>query len=84
VLIAFDGSPAARAALRAAAELFAPRQAVVVVVREAGRGVDLTNVPSHALDTGLAPLDLRAGAELDQRLYAAARRLAEQGARGGP
>ncbi|MCU1654353.1 MAG: hypothetical protein JWQ60_5502 [Pseudonocardia sp.] len=80
VLIAFDGSPAARAALRAAAELFAPRRAVVVVVWEAGRGFDLTNVPSHALDTGLAPLDLRTGAELDQRLYAAARRLAEQGA----
>jgi nucleotide-binding universal stress UspA family protein len=80
VLIAFDGTPASRKALRAAAELFAPRPAVVVVVWEAGRGFELANLPSLGLDTGLAPLDLRTAAKLDQQLYDAARRLAQQGA----
>jgi nucleotide-binding universal stress UspA family protein len=80
VLIAFDGTPASRKALRAAAELFAPRLAVVVVVWEAGRGFELANLPSLGLDTGLAPLDLRTAAKLDQQLYDAARRLAQQGA----
>lgn len=78
VLIAFDGTPASRNALQKAAELFAPRPAVVVVVWEAGRAYDLVDIPSKALD--LAPLDLRTAVELDQAMYEAARRLAEQGA----
>lgn len=80
VLIAFDGTPASHRALRAAAELFAPRRAVVVVVWEAGRGFELANVPSLALDPGKSPLDLRTGVELDEQLYTSARRLAERGA----
>jgi nucleotide-binding universal stress UspA family protein len=80
VLIAFDGSPAAVAALHSAAELFAPRPAVVVVVWEAGRGFDLADAANRDVDTGTAPLDLRAGVELDQQYYDDARRLARQGA----
>ena len=80
VLIAFDGTPAARFALVQAAEILTPRQAVVVVVWEAGRGFDLADVPSRALDSPPAALDLRTGVQLDQALYAAARRLAQQGA----
>ena len=69
VLIAFDGSPAALRALRDAAELFAPRAGMVVVVWEAGAAYDFATLPSASLELPPAQLDLRRAAELDQALY---------------
>ncbi|WP_214364460.1 universal stress protein [Pseudonocardia sp. H11422] len=80
VLIAFDGTPASRRALHDAAVVLAPRPAVVVVVWEAGRAFDLADIPSRALEPGLAPIDMRTAVELDQAMYRQARRLAKQGA----
>ncbi|MCW2720909.1 MAG: hypothetical protein QOG20_5591 [Pseudonocardiales bacterium] len=80
VVIAFDGSPAALRALRAAAELLAPRPGLVVVVWEAGAAYDLASIPSAGLDLPPAQLDLRTAAELDQSLYADAQELARHGA----
>src|ERR671910_626868 len=80
VLIAFDGSPTALRALRDAAELFAPRAGLVVVVWEAGAAYDFATIPSASLELPPAQLDLRRAAELDQALYADAERLARHGA----
>jgi nucleotide-binding universal stress UspA family protein len=80
-LIAFDGSPTALRALRDAAELFAPRAGLVVVVWEAGAAYDFATIPSASLELPPAQLDLRRAAELDQALYADAERLARHGAR---
>jgi nucleotide-binding universal stress UspA family protein len=80
VLIAFDGSPTALRALREAAELFAPRAGLVVVVWEAGAAYDFATIPSASLELPPAQLDLRRAAELDQALYADAERLARHGA----
>src|SRR5918995_580185 len=82
VLIAFDGSPAALRALRDAAELFAPRAGLVVVVWEAGAAYDFATIPSASLELPPAQLDLnlRRAAELDQALYADAERMARHGA----
>lgn len=80
VLIAFDGSVAALRALRAAAELMAPRPGLVAVVWEAGAAYDLAAIPSAGLDLPPAQLDFRRAAELDQALYADALELARHGA----
>ena len=80
VLIAFDGSPTALRALRDAAELFAPRAGLVVVVWEAGAAYDFATIPSASLELPPAQLDLRRAAELDQALYADAERMARHAA----
>jgi nucleotide-binding universal stress UspA family protein len=80
VLIAFDGSPIALRALRKAAELFAPRPGLVVVVWEAGAAYDFATIPSATLDLPPAQLDLRAAAEIDQAMLAGAQKLAQRGA----
>src|ERR687897_912450 len=80
VLIAFDGSPTALRALRDAAELFAPRAGLVVVVWEAGAAYDFATIPSASLELPPAQLDLRRAAEVDQALYADAERMARHGA----
>ena len=67
-------------ALRDAAELFAPRAGLVVVVWEAGAAYDFATIPSASLELPPAQLDLRRAAELDQALYADAERLARHGA----
>jgi nucleotide-binding universal stress UspA family protein len=78
VVIGFDGTPASERALRAAADLFAPRPAVIVVVWEAGRAFDLMEVPT--LDLPPAGVDVRTAFELDQAVYEQAQRVAQQGA----
>jgi nucleotide-binding universal stress UspA family protein len=80
IIVGFDGTPAAQHALTEAAELFAPRRALVVVVWEAGRAFDLTTLPTQALEPPPITLDIRRGFELDQAMYEAAQRLAERGA----
>jgi nucleotide-binding universal stress UspA family protein len=78
VIIGFDGTPAAEQAIREAATVLAPRQAHVVVVWEAGRAFDLTDVPSLSL--GAPGMDIRTAAQVDEAMAESARRLAERGA----
>jgi nucleotide-binding universal stress UspA family protein len=80
VVIGFDGTTAAERALRESAGLLAPRQALVVVVWEAGRAFELMTLPTHALDMPPVSLDIRAAIEAEKAAYEAAERLAEQGA----
>jgi nucleotide-binding universal stress UspA family protein len=79
VIIGFDGSPASVRAVREAADLFAPRPALVVVVWEAGRAFEAATLPVKALEPPAA-LDVRTGFEAEHAAYQAAQRLAEQGA----
>jgi nucleotide-binding universal stress UspA family protein len=80
VIIGYDGSAASERALRSAANLLAPHKAVVVVVWEAGRGFDVVEIPSLALELPPATVDLRAGYELEEAMAEAAERLARRGA----
>ena len=77
VLIGYDGSPSADHALREAAALFGRRQALVVVVWEAGAAYETLEVPAIPA----APIDLRTAALADQAIYEGARQLADLGAR---
>jgi nucleotide-binding universal stress UspA family protein len=78
-LIAFNGSPAAERAVRAAARLLAVRRALILVVWKAGLGFELLEIPSVA---GLppAPIDIRTALEIDHSQYESAQRLASKGA----
>lgn len=80
IIIGFDGSPASQRAVREAATLFAPRQALVVVVWEAGRAFDLTTLPSRALDVPVGSINFRTAVELDQTMHEDAQQLARCGA----
>jgi nucleotide-binding universal stress UspA family protein len=77
ILIGYDGSPAADHALREAAALLGPRQALVVVVWEAGAAYETLEVPAIPA----APIDLRTAALTDQAMYEGARGMAHRGAR---
>lgn len=79
-MIGFDGSPAAMRALRAAAALFAPRRALVVVVWEAGYAFDLADLPTGLLESPPTTVDIRTARQLDESRYEAAQQLAERSA----
>jgi nucleotide-binding universal stress UspA family protein len=80
IVIGYDGSSASEHALREAGPLLSPRQALVVVVWEAGAAFQLAALPNAALDMPLAPIDVRTAMEIDRKLYEGAQRLAEHGA----
>jgi nucleotide-binding universal stress UspA family protein len=80
VIVGFDGTPAAERALREAADLLAPRPALVVVVWEAGRAFEVATLPVKALEMPPAALDVRTAFEAETAAYQAAQRLAEHGA----
>jgi nucleotide-binding universal stress UspA family protein len=80
VVIGYDGSPAAERALVEAAALLSPRPALVVVVWEAGRAFEAATWSAITLDVPAPTVDLRTALELDQAVYAAAERTAQQGA----
>jgi nucleotide-binding universal stress UspA family protein len=80
VIIGFDGTPAAEQAIHEAVAVLAPRRAYVVVVWEAGRAFDLTDIPSMSLSAPSAAIDVRNAAEVDEAMAESARRLAERGA----
>jgi nucleotide-binding universal stress UspA family protein len=80
VVIGFDGSPAAKRALQEAADLFAPRPALVVVVWEAGYAYDLADLPIGLLETPPTTVDIRTAMQLDEAMYDTAQQLAERGA----
>jgi nucleotide-binding universal stress UspA family protein len=80
VVIGYDGSESADLALRRAAELLAPRRAVVVVVWEAGEAFEAAMLPTSSLGFLPAPLDFRRTMETDRSMYEHAQQLAERGA----
>jgi nucleotide-binding universal stress UspA family protein len=80
VVIGYDGSPAAERALVEAAALLSPRPALVVVVWEAGRAFEAATWSAITLDVPAPTVDLRTAFEVDQAVYAAAERTAQQGA----
>jgi nucleotide-binding universal stress UspA family protein len=76
VIVGYDGSPASECALAEAAKVLAPHRALVVVVWEAGVPFELVAMPTLPP----APIDIRAALDLDEKLFDAARQLAEHGA----
>jgi nucleotide-binding universal stress UspA family protein len=80
LIIAFDGTPAARHAIRDAAALLGRRPAVIAVVWKAGLAFELTELPTATIGLPPAPIDVRTAAEIDEQNYESARNLARQGA----
>lgn len=80
IVIGYDGTPAAERAVREAAELLAPRSALVVVVWKPGLAFELMELPTATVGLPPAPIDLRTAMEIDQAEQERAQRLAEQGA----
>lgn len=80
VVIGYDASESAELALRRAADLLAPRRAIVAVVWEAGDALEAALLPTNSLGFVPARLDLRRAMEDDQAMYERARQLAERGA----
>ncbi len=78
LIIAFDGSPAARQAIADAAALLGPRRSLVVTVWEAGLGYATTSAPP---DLTMAPMvDPAVGVEVDRELRGRAEQVAHDGA----
>jgi nucleotide-binding universal stress UspA family protein len=75
VIIGYDGSDAADRAIDHLADLLGSCSVLVVVVWEPGMAFDLL-VPGFEP----APIDVRTAIELDEKIYEAARQMAEQGA----
>lgn len=80
VVIGFDGTPIAEHAVRQAAELLAPRAALVVVVWEPGRPFELAEIPTPAMGMPASALDIRMAMQAEEALLESARRMAEWGA----
>jgi nucleotide-binding universal stress UspA family protein len=78
LLIAYDGSDAARRATREAAELFGSRPALVTTVWEAALAYSSAAMPG--VDMQPATIDIGESQELERELQARARRIAEEGA----
>ena len=79
VLLAYDGSEIAKAAVRRAAELFSGRPAVVVTVWEPGLAALAMGAPD-TFDAGLIPPDPETVAVVDEREREHAARVAGEGA----
>jgi nucleotide-binding universal stress UspA family protein len=67
LVIGYDGSAAAERALLQAAALMAPRPALVVVVWEPDRLFEAMTWPASTAGIPLAPIDIRAALELQQK-----------------
>ena len=83
VLIAYDGSDLAEHAVREAAAVLAQRRVLVVCVWEEGMAliVEPTAIdPGGGVSPIVAPIDMRAAAEIDDTLADRARRIAQHGA----
>jgi nucleotide-binding universal stress UspA family protein len=81
VIVGFDGTPASVRAVHAAADLLAPREAVVVVVWEAGRNFEVATLPERALEEPPTTLDAPTAFGAERAAADDAQRLAEHGAR---
>lgn len=80
ILIAYDGSPPARVAVREAAELFGSREVLVATVWEEALAYSSAATPTAGMDLQPAPVDVSRAQEVAQELEAHARRVAEDGA----
>jgi nucleotide-binding universal stress UspA family protein len=80
ILIGYDGSDAARRAIREAAQLFGPRQVLVATVWEPALAYGSAAMPSAGAELQPTPINIEAARELEQDLEAQARRTAENGA----
>ncbi|HEX2467417.1 MAG TPA: universal stress protein [Solirubrobacterales bacterium] len=80
VLIAFDGSGAARRAVGAAAELFGSRPVLVITVWEPDLAYAAAAMPTAGMEMQPTPFDIGEAHELEQSFEAEARRTAEDGA----
>jgi nucleotide-binding universal stress UspA family protein len=80
VIIGFDGTPGSVRAVREAATLLAPRAALVVVVWEAGRALEVATLPEQALELPADRADLRNAFATDKEAFDNAAQLAQHGA----
>jgi nucleotide-binding universal stress UspA family protein len=80
VVIAYDGSPEADRAIRAAGELLTVREALVITIWKSGLGFQLVALPTTSIGLPPGPLDVRTAAEVDRSLYEGAQRTAQRGA----
>jgi nucleotide-binding universal stress UspA family protein len=79
VLIAYDGSDAARRAIQEAAKLFGSREVVVVSVYEPALAYE-SSMPTAGLEMPPVPVDVEGAREVEEELHERARRTAEEGA----
>ena len=80
VLIGYDGSDAARRAIREAAELFGSRPVLVVTVWEPALAYASTAMPGMGGELVPTPIDIEAAQGVEQQLEVRARRSADEGA----
>jgi len=84
LLIAYDGSDAARRAVREAAKLFGPRQTLVVTVYEPSLAYEAENlmadIPTADLGGWRLPVENKGARELEEELHQRAVRTAQAGA----
>jgi nucleotide-binding universal stress UspA family protein len=78
IVIGYDGSDASELALQRSSSLLRAERALVVVVWEPGVAFEMPDAytPVPGL---LAPVDVRAALDLDQKMYENAQRLAQRG-----
>jgi nucleotide-binding universal stress UspA family protein len=81
ILIAYDGSEPARAAVAAAATLFAPRRAFVLAVWEPGLEQMMLVPDPSGMGSTMLPFDPALAREVDRASEQRARQVAEDGAR---
>lgn len=79
ILIAYDGSVAARAAVAQAGSLFAPRRTIVLTVWEPGLGNFMLAPDPTGVGTTMLPYDPSLGRELDRASEEHARDIAADG-----
>jgi nucleotide-binding universal stress UspA family protein len=80
ILIAYDGSPAARAAVHAAGTLFAPDQAIVLTVWEPGLAETMLVPDPTGMGSTMLPFDPAVAQEMEHASEEHATVLAEEGA----
>ena len=80
LLIAYDGSDAARQAIHQAADLLSGRPVLVATVWEPGLAYSATTMPAPGMELQPNPIDVAEAQELGQELEIHARRTAEEGA----
>jgi nucleotide-binding universal stress UspA family protein len=80
ILIAYDGSPAARAAVHAAGTLFAPDPAIVLTVWEPGFAEMMLVPDPSGMGSTMLPFDPSLTREVERASEEHARVLAEEGA----
>ncbi|HXA55508.1 MAG TPA: universal stress protein [Solirubrobacteraceae bacterium] len=81
ILIAYDGSPAARAAVSAAGTLFAPGDAIVLTVWEPGLAEMMLVPDATGMGSTMLPFDPSVSREVEAANEEHAKRVAEEGAR---